>query len=112
MLLSLDADELEAPSRDELTYISQSLCTSGNPVQTKLTLRLEAALIRRAKARARARGTSLSVMVSDWFAALDEVPDGRPAALPPRTRSLRGILAGKRLHPADWHDHLERKHLR
>lgn len=80
-------------------------------MQTKLTLRLEAALIRRAKARARTRGTSLSTMVADWFAALDEVPS-ESADLPPKTRALLGALRGRKVGRQDWGDHLERKYLR
>ena len=80
-------------------------------MQTKLTLRLEAALIRRAKARARTRGTSLSTMVADWFAALDEVP-AESADLPPKTSALLGALRGRKVRRQDWGDHLERKYLK
>lgn len=79
-------------------------------MQTKLTLRLEAALIRRAKAHARKRGTSVSAMVADYFAALEQVRDGTARDLPPRTRSLLGVLRGRTVSEADWHRHLEEKH--
>jgi multidrug resistance efflux pump len=51
-------------------------------VQTKLTLRLEADVIRRAKAYARRRGKSVSTVVADYFATL--------RAAEARTRTLAG----------------------
>lgn len=80
-------------------------------MQTKLTLRLEDRLIKRAKSYAKQRGKSLSRMVADFFALLtsDEDRDGRE--LTPLTRSLRGALRGSDLDQKDYRRHLEEKHL-
>jgi hypothetical protein len=78
-------------------------------MQTKLTLRLDARLIGRAKAYAGRRGKSVSTVVADYFAALDD-PAGSPLELTPKVQSLLGALAGARLDEADHRRHLERKH--
>lgn len=73
-----------------------------SPTPTKLTLRLDAALIRRAKSYAHEQDRSLSQLVADYFAHLTlesrpsgsvEVP-GSPTRSPsaPITASLRGAL--------------------
>ncbi len=83
---------------------------------TKLTLRLDERLIARAKRYAARRGTSVSQMVADYFAALtaDETParpdDDWKQHLSPITRSLVGSLAGSGLDEEDYHRHLEEKH--
>jgi len=79
-------------------------------MQTKLTLRLEATLIRRAKAHARKHGKSVSALVADYFAALDRPSGAAAFDLPDRTRSLLGALRGTRVAEADWLRHLEEKH--
>lgn len=90
-------------------------------MSTKLTLRLDPGLIRRAKRYARERGKSLSRLVADYFALLQaqgekakreeraEVP-AEPEELPPLTRSLWGALSGRELDEADYREHLEEKH--
>jgi len=78
-------------------------------MQTKLTLRLDSRLIRRAKAYAYRRGKSVSTVVADFFAALD-APAGSPLELTPKVLSLLGALGGSRPDEADHHRHLERKH--
>ena len=78
-------------------------------MQTKLTLRLEAQLIERAKAYARRRGTSLSQMVADYFALLDHAEQGEHLA--PLTRSLRGALRGADVDEDEYRQYLEKKHL-
>jgi hypothetical protein len=78
-------------------------------MQTKLTLRLEAQLIERAKAYARQRGTSVSQMVADYFALLDRQEQDEP--LTPLTRSLRGALRGANVDEDDYHRNLEKKYL-
>lgn len=79
-------------------------------MQTKLTLRLDARLIRRAKAHARRRGKSLSQIVADFFVALDEPPEAADAPRSPAVRSLAGALAGHKLAEEDYRAYLERKH--
>jgi hypothetical protein len=78
-------------------------------MQTKLTLRLDTRLIRRAKAYAGRRGKSVSTVVADYFAALD-APAGSPPELSPKVLSLLGALSGSHLDEADYRRHLERKH--
>ncbi len=59
---------------------------------TKLTLSVEADVIRRAKRHARAHGTSVSHLV-EQFLTLVSAPPGERAATP-ALRALRGTLAG------------------
>jgi hypothetical protein len=79
-------------------------------MQSKLTLRLEDELIRRAKRYARKEGTSLSRLVANYFSALDR--KGSAAApgedLPPLTRSLWGAAEGA--DAEGYGDYLEEKH--
>lgn len=84
------------------------------PMQTKLTLRLDEHLIRRAKAYAHRSGKSLSELVADLFARL-QTPAGEQAAttpdeLSPAIRSLAGALAGHDLDREDYRGHLRQKH--
>lgn len=65
-------------------------------MQTKLTLRLDAHLIRRAKRFAKRSGKSVSTVVADFFTALEAPPDD-PASLPPKVQSLHGALVNARL---------------
>jgi Family of unknown function (DUF6364) len=78
-------------------------------MNTKLTLRLDAGLIRRAKAYARNTGKSVSAVVADYFASLE--PAGEPRLeLTPRVRSLRGALKGTRVAEESYRKYLEGKH--
>ncbi len=80
-------------------------------MQTKLTLRLDEALVRRAKAHSRLTGRSVSQMVADYFRVLD-VP-GAPAEdtqSTPLVASLRGILADAPVDESDYRRHLVDKH--
>lgn len=82
-------------------------------MQTKLTLRLEDRLIRRAKAYARRSGKSVSEVVANLFARL-EAPETEAEqakrALSPAVRSLAGALAGTELSREDYRKHLAAKH--
>lgn len=78
-------------------------------MQTKLTLRLEKALIQRAKHYSARSGKSLSLLVSDFFSQLDEPKTERE--LPPVTRSLLGALESSKLGKKDYRKHLEDKHV-
>lgn len=77
---------------------------------TKLTLRLNEALIRRAKAHARRTGKSVSQVVAEYFALL---ADGKQVEVPiaPTVNRLRGILAGEDASREDYHEYLQRKYL-
>ena len=79
-------------------------------MQTKLTLRLDSALIRRAKAHAHQSGKSVSQLVADYFALLESPPIVAETQLPPITRSLYGILAGSSVNEEDYHTYLEEKY--
>jgi len=86
-------------------------------MQTKLTLRLEDALIEKAKAWAKARRLSLSQAVAEFFAQLPEEKTRKtPSSLSPWTRRLIGAAAGKGKTPTDeevrrdYLDYLGAKH--
>ena len=82
-------------------------------MQTKLTLRLEQGLIRRAKAYARRTGKSVSEVVAEFFARLDSPTRPSTAtveARSPAVRSLIGALAGGRLSETDYREWLAEKH--
>lgn len=78
-------------------------------MQTKLTLRLDARLIRRAKHFAKRSGKSVSTVVAHYFAALGPPLDD-PASLPPKVRSLLGALGTTPVDEADYQQHLEQKY--
>jgi len=80
---------------------------------TKLTLRLEEELIRRAKQAARVRGISVSRMVSDYFRTIPAISrkglQGSPVLL-----EVSGILSGKddkEVPLKHYKKHLEEKYL-
>lgn len=79
-------------------------------MQTKLTLRLEENLVRRAKSYARRKGTSLSKIVADYFQFLEssKMEEKRKAA--PITSSLRGLLRNAGVDGKDYKKYLEEKH--
>ena len=83
-------------------------------MQAKLTLRLDDALIERAKAWAKARGVSLSETVASLFAQLPRKEARTP--LSSWTRSLSGAAVAGGPLPSDeeirqdYRGHLERKH--
>jgi hypothetical protein len=76
---------------------------------TKLTLRMDRELVRRAKAYARKSGKSVSAIVADFFELLDDRESRRPR-LTPAVRSLLGALEGAKRDEGDYRRHLERKH--
>ncbi len=79
-------------------------------MDTKLTLRLEDALIRRAKHEAHRRGKSVSKMVSDYFSALSAGTSRKSPPPPPVTASLVGILKGFQVSEDDYKKHIKEKH--
>lgn len=79
-------------------------------MQTKLTLRLDDALVRRAKRYSARSGRSVSRLVSDYFALIDSELDADGAELTPRVRSLVGAFADQTVSEDDYKRYLERKH--
>ncbi len=77
---------------------------------TKLTLRLEASLIKRAKSHARKLDKSLSQIVADYFALLNEADNKTPQALPPLTQSLKGALQGTGVDEKDYQHYIDEKY--
>lgn len=78
-------------------------------MQTKLTLRLDKELIRKAKIEADRRGKSVSRMVGDFFSSL-ETEEGQSGPYPPVTASLFGVLKDSGLSEEDYLRHLRKKH--
>ena len=78
-------------------------------MNTKLTLRMDAELIRTAKKEASRRGKSVSQIVGEFF---DSLASGRrePSELPPITSSLVGILKGRGASESDYRRHLREKY--
>jgi hypothetical protein len=79
-------------------------------MQTKLTLRLDEELIRRAKEHARRSGKSVSRIVSDFLALLEDPVEMQVVELTPTVRSLVGALSGNPVGENDYHRYLEEKH--
>ncbi len=82
-------------------------------MQTKLTLRMEEALIGRAKSYSQRVGKSVSQLVSDYIKMLPEAQPGNSSqgrALTPLVRSMKGALRGAKIDEQDYRRHLEEKH--
>jgi Family of unknown function (DUF6364) len=79
-------------------------------VNTKLTLRLDDALIQSAKRHSSRSGKSVSRLVADYFALIDSQEAATATELTPRVRSLTGVLSGARINELDYRRHLEEKH--
>ena len=79
-------------------------------MNTKLTLRMDDAVIRKAKMEAKRRGKSVSRMVAEFIESIGTRPDSEKV-LPPTTASLVGILKGKEISEDDYKVHLRKKYL-
>ncbi|MDA8028846.1 MAG: DUF6364 family protein [Nitrospiraceae bacterium] len=79
-------------------------------MQTKLTLRLDETLIKKAKKHARDNGKSLSQVVSEYFSLLDQEKSGVKEDIPPLTKRLIGILDGSKVDEKDYIKYLEEKY--
>jgi hypothetical protein len=79
-------------------------------MHSKLTLRIDEALIRRAKSEAMRRRKSVSQMVGEFITSL-----GAPASSkkdhPPLTASLIGVVKGSRASEASYKKHLRERYL-
>ncbi len=80
-------------------------------MQTKLTLRLDDELIRRAKRFSKKSGKSVSRIVADYFERLDAPPPKAAEGITPKVAALKGILKGSGAEERDYLDYLEEKHL-
>ena len=77
-------------------------------MQTKLTLRLEETLIRKAKRFSERSGKSVSKIVAEYFETLD-APVSEIDEITPKVAALKGILKGTGVAENDYHRHLEEK---
>lgn len=80
-------------------------------MQTKLTLRLDEGLIRKAKRFSKKTGKSVSKIVADYFENLDVPPPDEVEEITPKVASLKGLLKGSGAGEEDYHGYLEEKHL-
>ena len=80
-------------------------------MQTKLTLRIDDDLIKRAKRVARKRGKSLSHIVADYFNHISIEEDPENINLPPNVKSLYGALSDVKINESDYKKYLEQKYL-
>jgi hypothetical protein len=79
-------------------------------MQTKLTLRVDEELVRRAKEHARRSGKSVSRIVADFLALLEQPTERQVVELTPTVRSLLGALKGSPVGEEDYRRYLEEKH--
>ncbi len=80
-------------------------------MHTKLTLRLEEALIKSAKNHAKTMNKSVSQMVADYFYLLDKKSVKKPTQLTPIVKSLKGSLKNSNIDESDYKSYLEDKYL-
>ncbi len=80
-------------------------------MNTKLTLRLDENLIKKAKIYSAKRGKSVSALVADFFHLLRVEEEPEAGSLPPKVASLKGILKGKKVSKEDYKKYLEEKYL-
>ena len=79
-------------------------------MQTKLTLRLDDKLIRKAKSHAQRAGKSVSQIVADYFSLLGRVPR-ETSEMTPTVSKLKGSLREADLSGDDYNEYLEKKYL-
>ena len=80
-------------------------------MNTKLTLKLDASVIRQAKRHARKNGKTLSGAVEDYFRRLTNRTAKVDRPLPPTVKRLAGVLRGSKIkdHRTAYTAYLERK---
>jgi hypothetical protein len=78
----------------------------GLAMRTRLSLRLDADLVRRAEAYGKSGGKSVSQWGADDCRLLEEPMEPGEANATPLTQSLRGVLRGTADGKADYRDHL------
>ena len=80
-------------------------------MKTKLTLRLDQKLVRRAKTYAKRTGKSVSQIVAEYFLLLGSRAEDGEVRLTPTVKSLKGALRGGQVDKADYRRYLEEKYL-
>jgi hypothetical protein len=80
-------------------------------MQTRLTLRLDDWLIRKAKRFSKKTGKSVSNIVADYFETLDAPSSDELDEITPKVASLKGILKATGVTGEEYQRHLEEKHL-
>ena len=80
-------------------------------MQTKLTLRLDDNLVRKAKNHARRKGTSVSRMIADYFQFIQGDKKEPRIRSAPLTASLQGLMRKSALDEKDYKMYLEGKYL-
>jgi hypothetical protein len=79
-------------------------------MNTKLTLRMDESIVRKAKIEAKRRGKSVSRMVAEFIESIG-LEQTFEKDLPPTTASLVGILKDKEISEEDYKKHLQEKYL-
>ena len=79
-------------------------------MNTKLTLRMDEEIVRKAKMEAKRRGKSVSQMIAEYIESIG-LQQNSEKDLPPTTASLVGILKGKKISEEDYKTHLREKYL-
>jgi len=78
-------------------------------MQTKLTLRVDEKLVRKARRYSKRSGKSISRLVADYLTLINAGEEMDERELTPRVRSLLGALAGGKVAEEDYRRHLEEK---
>jgi replicative DNA helicase len=81
-------------------------------MQSKLTLRLEEELVRRAKRLAKKKGKSVSKIVADYFTLFEAQKKKPEEKFSPIVQSLKGALRGTTVDVQAYRKHLEEKYLK
>jgi len=81
-------------------------------MQSKLTLRLEEELVRRAKKLAKKKGKSVSKIVADYFTLFEAQKKKPEEKFSPIVQSLKGALRGTTVDVQAYRKHLEEKYLK
>lgn len=81
-------------------------------MQSKLTLRLEEELVRRAKRLAKKKGKSVSKIVADYFTLFEAQKKKPEEKFSPIVQSLKGALRETTVDVQAYRKHLEEKYLK
>lgn len=82
----------------------------SKPMDSKLTLRLNADKIEQAKRYAAQRGSSVSQLVEDYFSRLYSPPSAATIASTSLTAQLRGVIGESTAHLSAYKSHLDDKY--